>query len=81
MVAVGWVIGWAVGGAVALVAAGLLLAIIGLGRRITRQAHDITDALDGARSNTDALFEVTGLNLAIDRITRGLHFVRSGGRQ
>jgi len=48
---------------------------------ITRQARDITDALDGARSNTDALFDVTRTDLAIERITRGLHSVRTGGRQ
>jgi len=71
----GWIIGWAIGGVV------VLLVIIGLGRRITRQARDITDALDGARSNTDALFDVTRTDLAIERITRGLHSVRTGGRQ
>ena len=78
-VATGWVIGWAVGAVVVLLAAGLLLAIIGLGRRITGQAEDITAALDGTRANTDALFDVARTNLAIDRITRGLRFVRIGG--
>jgi hypothetical protein len=68
----GWIIGWAIGGVVVLLAAGLLLTIIGLGRRVTRQARDITDALDGARSNTDALFDVIRANYGIDRITRGL---------
>jgi hypothetical protein len=77
-VATGWVIGWIIGVVVVLLAAGLLLAIIGLGRRITRQAHDITAALDGGRANTDALFDVTRTNLAIDRIARGLRRVRTG---
>jgi hypothetical protein len=80
-VATGWVIGWAVGLVVVLLAAGLLLAIIALGRRITRQAHDITTALDGTRANTEALFDVTRANLAIDRITRRLRAVRTGEEQ
>jgi len=77
--ATGWVIGWVVGLVVVLLAAGLLLAITGLGRRVARQAHDITTALDGARGNTEALFDVARTNLAIDRITRGLRSVRTGG--
>jgi hypothetical protein len=72
----GWYVGWAIGLVVVLLAAGLLLTIIALGRRITRQAVDITRALDGARANTDALWEVRGTNHAIDRITRGLAAAR-----
>ncbi|MDQ6779130.1 MAG: hypothetical protein M3071_23555 [Actinomycetota bacterium] len=74
----GWVIGWIVGVVVVLLAAGLLLAIIAVGRRISAQARDITAALDGTRSNTDALFDVARTNHAIDRITRGLRIVRTG---
>jgi len=59
-----------------LVAAGLLLTIIALGRRISRQATDITRALDGARANTDALWEVRATNHAVDRITRHLAAAR-----
>lgn len=77
-IAIGWIIGWAVGAAVVLVAAALLLAIIGLGRRVTHQAQDITAALDGARANTDAMFDLTRTNLAVDQITRGLRRVRTG---
>lgn len=73
-----WVIGWVLAGAVVVIAATLLLTIILLGRRIVRQAEDITRALDGARANTDALFDVTRTNLAIDQITRGLRTVREG---
>jgi hypothetical protein len=73
-----WVVGWAVGVVVILIAAALLLAIIGLGRRIVRQADDITVALDGARENTMPLFDVTRTNLAVDQITRGLRTVREG---
>lgn len=74
-----WIVGWAVGAAVVVVAAVLLLAIIGLGRRIVRQAADITTALDGARENTSPLFDVTKTNLALDQITRDLTSVREGG--
>jgi hypothetical protein len=73
-----WVVGWAIGVAVVAVAAAVLLAIIGLGRRIARQAQDVTQALDGARDHTTPLFDVTRTNLAIDRITRGLAAVREG---
>lgn len=78
-IAVGWIIGWAIGAVVVIVAAALLLTIIALGRRVSRQADAITQALDGARANTDPLFDVTRTNLAIDRITRGLCRVRTGG--
>jgi len=73
-----WYVGWGIGVAVVLVAALLLLVIIGLGRRITSQAVDITAALDGTRENTTPLFEVTRTNLAIDRISRYLRAVREG---
>ena len=69
---IGWYIGWAIGLVVVLIAAVLLLTIIALGRRIVRQAEEITVALDGARNNTDPLWEVRGTNHAVDRITRGL---------
>jgi hypothetical protein len=72
----GWYVGWAIGLLVVLLAAGLLLAIIALGRRITRQAEDITRALEGARTNTDPLWEVRSTNHAIDRITRHLATAR-----
>jgi len=76
-----WTFGWAVGAAVVVIAAGLLIAIIGLGRRIVRQADEITIVLDGARANTEALWEVERTNLALDRIVRGLAAARqaSGG--
>ena len=73
-----WYVGWGVGLVVVLVAALLLLVIIATGRRITSQAGDITEALDGTRENTTPLFDVTRTNLAIDRITRYLRVVRKG---
>jgi hypothetical protein len=73
-----WVIGWAAGAVVVVVAAMLIIAIISLARGIKRQADDITQALDGARANTDALFAVKNTNHALDRITRNLRRVRTG---
>jgi hypothetical protein len=73
-----WLIGYAIGGAVVLIAATLLLVIIALGRRVVRQAGEIVQALDGARENTNPLFDVTRTNLAVDRITRSLRTVREG---
>ena len=74
-----WYVGWVVGVVVVLIAALLLIAIILLGRRIARQADDITAALDGTRANTAPLFDVTHTNLALDQITRGLRKAREGG--
>ena len=71
-----WAIGLALGGAVVLVAAALLLTIIALARRIVRQANEIVAALEGARENTNPLFDVTRTNLALDRVTRGLQAAR-----
>jgi hypothetical protein len=74
--AIGWYIGWAIGLVVVLLAASLLLTIIFVGRRIISQAVDITRALDGARTNTDPLWDVRNTNHAVDRITRGLAAAR-----
>jgi hypothetical protein len=77
-IGIGWWIGWGVGLVVVLLAAALLLLVIGLARRVVPQADEITTALDGARESTAPLFEVAGTNHAIDRITRGLRTVRTG---
>lgn len=71
-----WTFGWVVGGAVVLVAALLLVAIIALGRRIVAQADEITTALDGARRNTDPLWDVKAVNINLDRVVRGLAAAR-----
>ena len=73
-----WYVGWIVGVVVILIAALLLITIILLGRRIVRQADEITAAIDGGRENTQPLYDVTKTNLAIDQITRGLRKVRTG---
>lgn len=74
-----WIVGWVLGVVVVAIAATLIVVITGLAQQITRQADDITSALDGARANTDALFAVRYTNLALDRITRNLRRVRTGG--
>lgn len=74
-----WLIGWGLGAAVVVVAAGLLLIVIGLGKRIIRQAGDITRALDGAQENTAPLFALSELNSKLERITGGLRAVRERG--
>jgi hypothetical protein len=67
-----WYVGWAIAAVVVVIAATILLAIIFLGRRVTRQADDITDALDGTRVNTDPLWDVKKININLDRVNRGL---------
>lgn len=79
-VQVGWLVGWTVGAVVIVVAALLLLAIIGLGRRIVSQAQDITRTLDSARVNTSPLFDLSKTNLALDRMVRSLARAREGHR-
>ncbi len=73
-----WILGWVLGTVVVAIAAGLLVAIILLCRRIVRQAEDITRALDSARGNTDGLFGLTATNSAIESITTDLRAVREG---
>jgi len=76
-----WIVGWVGGVVVIALVAVLLIAITALAQRITSQAQDITGALEGTRSNTEPLFAVRGTNSAIDRITRGLRSVRTGGAE
>jgi hypothetical protein len=71
-----WTVGWVISAVVVVIAATLLLAIIFLGRRVARQGDDITDALDGARANTDPLWDVKQINLNLDRVNRGLAAAR-----
>lgn len=71
-----WTVGWAIGGAVILIAALLLLTLIGLGRKIADQADDVTAALEGARANTKPMFELWQTRSAIERITGGLGSAR-----
>ena len=68
----GWAVGWSLGTLVVAIAAGLLLTIIALARRIVRQAGEIEQAIDGARENTAPLFGVARTNLVLDRVVRAL---------
>ena len=77
-IAYGWYVGWAVGVVVVALVAVLVLEITARAQRITRQADDITRALDGARENTEPLWGVRATNHAADRITRGLRRIRTG---
>ena len=77
-IGIGWWIGWGIGVVVVLLAAVLLVAVIGLARRITRQGEDITAGIDRARENTGPLFALTRTNFALDRIARDLRVVRTG---
>ena len=74
-----WLVGWIAGVVVVAIAAALLIVLILLGRRIAGQAQDITTALDGAQSNSSRLFDVTAVNLDLDRLKRALHALRTGG--
>lgn len=76
-----WFLGWSLGVVVVLLVAALVLWITALAQRVGRQAADITDALDGARANTDPLFAVKATNHAIARITRGLRRALGGAPQ
>ena len=67
-----WYVGWVIAAVVVVIAATLLLAIIFVGRRVARQADDITAALDGARANTIPLWSVKQVNINLDRVNRGL---------
>ena len=74
-----WIVGWVGGVVVVALVAALVLTITALAQRITTQAEGITSALDGAREHTEPLFAVKQTNSAIDRITRGLRRIRTGG--
>ncbi len=71
-----WRLGWALGGAAVAAAAGLLVTIIALARRVTGQAADIEGAIEGARENTAPLFEIPAMNLTLDRVAAGLRGAR-----
>lgn len=64
----GWTIGWLGGAAVVVTAATLLVTIIGLARRITRQAEEITAALDGVELHTRPLWKVSEVNAALSQV-------------
>jgi aspartate/methionine/tyrosine aminotransferase len=77
---VGWRIGWLSGGAVVVIAAALILTLIGLGRRITGQAREVDALLERVRDNTAGLFDLPKTNRTIETIAEGLRDLRDGAR-
>lgn len=73
----GWRVGWYGGAAVTVIAAGLILDLIALGRRISGQAREIDALLQRSRENTDVLFEVPDTtNRALGAIAARLRELR-----
>ena len=61
----GWYVGLAIGAIVIAVVVVLVAIILGLARRISVQARAITGALNQARVNTYALWDVDKVNEAV----------------
>lgn len=70
----GWDIGLALGIVVVLVAAALVIAIVGLATRIDRQAHAAVDGVEKVREQTTELANVGRIN---DSGLRILHSARA----
>ena len=64
----GWYVGLAIGAVVVAAVVVLVAIILGLARRISVQARSITGALNQARVNTLALWDVDKMNEAL-RVT------------
>lgn len=77
-VTTGWVVGWAIGAAVVVVVVVLVGAILALAARIVRQAQQINEALDATDLNTDSLWAVAKVNVALDRIAESATAARPG---
>lgn len=73
-----WKPWWALGALVVAIAASLLLTLIGLGRRIVRQADEITESLDQTAGNTEALFALAAVNKLVEQATGQLRDLREG---
>jgi small neutral amino acid transporter SnatA (MarC family) len=67
-----WKLAWGIATVVVAIAAGLLLTIIGLARRIAAQATEIGDGLETTRENTRPLFDIASVNRNLDRIAGAL---------
>lgn len=78
-VTTGWVVGWAIGAAVVVVVVVLVGAILALAARIVRQAQQIDEALHAADLHTDSLWELSEVNVALDRIAESATATRPGG--
>lgn len=62
-----WVAGWCTGALVVVTAAGLLVAMTVLARRLGHQARDIDEAIRGTRDHTTALLDLPAINAALAR--------------
>ncbi len=63
-----WRVGWLAGASVVGVAAGLLVTLILLARRIAGQAGEISSGLQRTARATDGLWAVRRLNATLERI-------------
>jgi len=72
----GWVIGYVVGGALIAVVVVLLLLMIRGAHRAAAKAESILAALEESRDNTEPLWAVNDVNVAVERITAGATAVR-----
>jgi len=63
-----WRTGWRAGASVVGLAAGLLVTLILLARRIAGQAGDIQSGLQRSARATDGLWDVRQLNATLERI-------------
>lgn len=62
-----WVLGWGAGVAVVAVAAGLLVTITVLARRVAAQAGDIEAAIQASRDNVARLLDLPAVNASVAR--------------
>ena len=79
----GWYVGLTIGAVVVAAVVVLVAIILGLARRISVQARSITGALNQARVNTLALWDVDKVNEALRVTTRHASEARAalgGGR-
>jgi hypothetical protein len=63
-----------------VVAAGLILTLIALGRRITGRAREVDALLQRTRDNTGVLFDLPETNRALNSIGETLGKIRAGAQ-
>ncbi len=79
----GWYVGLTIGAIIVAVVVVLVAIILGLARRISVQARTITGALNEARVNTLALWDVDKVNESLRRAATNAQEARAalGGRR
>ena len=73
-----WVVGWTAGAGVVVVAAGLLVTITALARRVATQAEDVRDAIDATRRHAEPLLGLPTLNARITAVAEALRDAGTG---